>query len=174
MEQGENLEIRNPRGILRILVLLASWLVALQTIFLMAKISPASFEGLGDLSTQTVSLILLQIVLLSCIIGIIALASLSSENWTVRLVRRARIVLLLFGVILGVEGVSTIYLSNFIVSGSNQILMGSFGLVLYTLGILSMISYMQNERGLTFRREAQALSAIVFLLLMLPMALVLV
>ncbi len=120
---------------------------------------------------ERVSLILLQIVVLSSIIGIFSWVSLTDIDGRFRgHFKHASIALFGFGLILGIEGLVAINLSGFIVSGTTSTIMVSTGLMLFTLGVLSMVSYELNERKSSLHRSTPFVAAILFILLLLPPA----
>ena len=160
-----------PRILSRIMALIASALVAVQGLILMTQISPASFEGLGTLSIETISLILFQIVVLACIVGVFSLISLlDKDGLFMSHSIFAPIVLFIVGLILSVEGLVAINLNGSIITGTTSTLMTAIGLMLFTLGVLSMVSYVQNERKSSLHGPAPYIAAILFILLMLPPA----
>jgi len=163
--------IMRPRTLSRIMLLMASALVAVQSLILMTQISPASFVGLGALSIETISLILLQIIIFSCILGIFCLRSLLDKDGRFRgRFGNISIVSFAIGLILSAEGLVTINLNGSIITGTTSILMICIGLELYTLGILSMTSYVQTEKEATLHGSTPFIAAILFILLMLPTA----
>ena len=163
--------IMQPRILSRIMALIASALVAVQGLILMTQISPASFEGLGTLSIETISLILFQIVVLACIVGVFSLISLlDKDGLFMSHSIFAPIVLFIVGLILSVEGLVAINLNGSIITGTTSTLMTAIGLMLFTLGVLSMVSYVQNERKSSLHGPAPYIAAILFILLMLPPA----
>ena len=171
LKAADYVPIKQPRGLPRIMALLASIVVAFEGLILMTQILPASFAGLGVLSIGTVSLILLQIVILSCIIGIFSWVSLTDMNGRFRgYMKHASIVSFGFGLVLSIEGLVAINLSGFIITGTTSTIMLSIGLMLFTLGVLSMVSYVLNERKSSLHGSIPFVAAILFILLMLPPA----
>jgi len=173
MEQEETtfVPIGKPRALPRIMALIASIIVAFEGLFLMTKISPACFSGLGALPKEAVSLILLHIVILSCIIGIYSWVSLTDIDGRFRsFFKHSAIVIFGFGLLFGIEGLVAINLSGFIISGTTSIIMISMGLLLFTLGVLSMVSYVLNENISFLRMPVHYAAVILFILLMLPPA----
>jgi len=170
-EPADFVSIKQPRGLPRIMALLASIIVAFEGLILMTQILPASFVGLGVLSRGTISLILIQIVFLSCIIGIFSWVSLTDIDGRFRgYLKHASIVSFGCGLVLSVEGLVAINLSGFIITGTISTIMISIGLMLFTLGILSMVSYVLNERKSSLHGSVPFVAAILFTLLLLPPA----
>lgn len=165
--------IAKPKTISRVMVLIGSGVVAFEAYSLMSHISPTSFEGIGTLSAGTISLILLQIVALSCVVGIFSLVILlDKEGWFDNRLRFVSTVLFAAGLLLSVEGLVTIYFNGFIQSGTTSIMVVCIGLELYTLGMLSMVSYMQNGKNSPLERPFPLTAAILFMILLLPPAFV--
>ena len=173
MDQGatEAVKIIQPRELSRIMALIASGIVAFEGLILMAKILPASFEGLGSLSIGTVSLILFQIILLACIVGIFSLIILLDKEGRFRnRLKFASIASFVIGLILSIEGLLAVNLNGYIVTGTSSVLMICVGLELFTLGILSMLAHVQNGKLSSRNRSVLLIAAILFMLLMLPPA----
>jgi hypothetical protein len=170
-EAADIVPIRQPRGLPRFMGLMASIVVAFEGLYLMTQILQANFVSLGVLSKETVSLILLQIVIFSCIIGIFSWISLTDTDRRFGgFLKHAAIVSFGLGLILSVEGLVAINLSGFIIAGTTSTIMISVGLMLFTLGVLSMVSYVLNERKSSLHGSVHFVGAILFILLMLPPA----
>ncbi|MGD1060423.1 MAG: hypothetical protein ABR879_03085 [Methanomassiliicoccales archaeon] len=134
----------------------------------MTSASVASFKDLGVLSKGSVSLILLQIVVLACMVGASSWISLTDKDGLFG--KRSRFSSTLsfaVGVVLSSEGIVAIALNGSIVTGTTPGFMIVVGLELYALGILSMISFVQNEDRPSERGTAAFISIIVFILMML-------
>jgi hypothetical protein len=167
--------IMHPGKSSGIMVLMAGGLVAVQGLILMTQISPASFEGLGALSVETISLILFQIVMLSCILGLFSLTRLLNKDERFKKqFEFVSIALFIVGLALSVEGLVAINLNGSIISGTTSTLMISIGLMLYTLGVLSMVSYLQNNEKPSLHKSTPFIASTLFILLMLPPALLFV
>lgn len=157
--------------LLRIMVLLASIIVALETLLLIPNISSTDFESVGTLSTQTLSIILLQIVVLSCVIGIVSWIGLVQKGErTMNSSSLISIVLFIAGLLLVVEGLITINLNQSIMTGTTSVLILTFGLMMYALGALAMVSYVQSSEMLPRQMSTPFVATIAFILLMLPPA----
>ncbi len=163
-----------PGITLRLMLFMAAILVAGQTLFLMMNVFPASFEGIGALSSQMISLILLQIVILASIAGYIAWwSALGKDQQSPKALNYVSITSFIVGLILSIEGLIAVYLNDSIISGTTSTIMISTGLMLYTLGVLSMVTFIQNERIAYYSISTPFLSIIIFTLLMLPPVLLL-
>ncbi len=157
------------------MLFMAAILVAGQILFLMMNIFPASFEGLGALSSTTISYILLQMVILACIVGYIAWSgAVGKDKQPMSALSLVSILSFVAGLILSVEGLIAINLNESIISGTTSTIMISTGLMLYTLGVLSMVTFVQNERISRYSISAPFVALVVFTLLMLPPAFLLV
>ena len=156
-------------------MLLAGTLVALQSLILITNTGSISLQNLGNLSRQTVSLILLQIVILACVLGMSAWLSLTDkEGLFGKRSRFTSVFLFVIGAILCVEGLASIALNGSIVSGTTRAFMIVMGLELYALGLLSMVAFVQNDERPVDKSASRFTAAIVFLLMMLPVALIIV
>jgi hypothetical protein len=162
----------SSRTLLRLMLFMASILVCGQILFLMMNILPASFEGIGALSTQMISYILLQVVILSCIVGYLAWRStLNKDAQSKGSLNPLSLLSFVAGLILCIEGLIAINLNNSVISGTTSTIMISTGLMLFTLGVLSMVTFVQGERITNYRFSSTFVALLVLTLLMLPPAL---
>jgi hypothetical protein len=170
-EAADFVLIKRPRARPRVMALIASIVVAFESLFLMTHVQTASFVGVGVLAKGAVSLILFQIVLLSSIIGIFSWVSLTdTEGRHKGRVKYASFIMFGIGLIVSIEGVVAINLNGFVETGVNSLLMISIGLMLFTLGVLSMVSFVLNERKSSLQGSTLYAAVILFILLMLPPA----
>ncbi len=130
------------RTFLSLLILLASIVVGVECYYYMNHILAASFSSIGNLSTTTVYLFLLQVFILCSIIILFAFFGMSADyQKTITAHGGLLKIPLIVGIILTVEGIIGLVLRNTVTSGSNQYILLSFCGHMYCLGTLAIVVY---------------------------------
>lgn len=164
--------IMHPRRLLRVMTSIAGIVVFIESIDLLSHVTPASFAGLGVLSIDTASSILLQIATLSLMISVLSLLGfMNNIDLVWRCQRWTTWASLLVGSVLCIEGLATISLRNSIAFGATAAMMTVIGLQMHALGVMAVTTYAWDRWNLSLARAIPSIGVLLFFILLLPSSL---